>query len=99
MSEKLIASDDIATAARVLRALNHPLRRKMLLLINEDKRMCVTDIYEELKLDQSICSSHLAILRKEGIVKRVIEGKWSYYEIIPERLEKINQLAGELCKK
>ena len=50
-------------AALVLRALNHKLRQQLLKLIEEEKKITVTEIYVRLRLEQSVASQHLAILR------------------------------------
>ena len=53
---------------QVFRAINHSLRQQMLRLVHMNLRMTVTEIYVKLKLEQSVASQHLAILRKAGLV-------------------------------
>ena len=62
--------NDILQRAKLkVRALNHPLRQKMLTLIKDNgNRMNVTDIYVKLRIEQSVASQHLAILRNQGLV-------------------------------
>ena len=55
---------NIKKAAMVLRALNHKLRQQVLKTIHENKRIDVTDLYVKLRLEQSVASQHLSILRK-----------------------------------
>ena len=55
-------------AALVLRALSHNIRRDMITLLEQNKRMQVTDIYTALGLQQAVASQHLAVLRKAKIV-------------------------------
>ena len=50
-------------AALILRAVNHKLRQQILKLIHQHDRMTVTEIYVKLRLEQSVASQHLAILR------------------------------------
>ena len=65
-----------------VRALNHPLRQKMLTLIKDNKnRMNVTDIYVKLRIEQSVASQHLAILRNQGLVSTEREGKTIWYSV------------------
>ena len=65
-----------------VRALNHPLRQKMLTLIKDNKnRMNVTDIYVKLRIEQSVASQHLAILRNQGLVTTEREGKTIWYSV------------------
>lgn len=86
----------IKKAALVLRALNHKLRQLILKTIDEHKRITVTEIYVKLRLEQSVASQHLAILRKAEIVNTVREGKFIFYTINEDRIAEINQFVKEL---
>ena len=80
----------------ILRALNHKLRQQIIRLLDENKKMTVTEIYVQLRLEQSVASQHLAILRRAGIVKTEREGKFIFYTISTERLSHIMQCVEEL---
>lgn len=86
----------IRKAAIVLRAINHKLRQQILHLIEENKRMTVTEIYVQLRLEQSVASQHLAIMRRAGLVKTSREGKFIWYSVNPERLEEISRFVEDL---
>lgn len=86
----------IKKAALVLRALNHKLRQLILKTIDEHKRITVTEIYVKLRLEQSVASQHLAILRKAEIVITVREGKFIFYTINENRISDINRFVKEL---
>ena len=83
-------------AALVLRALNHKLRQQILKLIDESGKMTVTELYVKLRLEQSVASQHLAILRKAGFVKTERDGKFSYYSVNIKRIHELNRFVGEL---
>jgi DNA-binding transcriptional ArsR family regulator len=83
-------------AALILRAVNHKLRQQMLKLIDEQGKMTVTDLYLKLRLEQSVASQHLAILRKAAIVKTVRNGKFIFYSINTERLDDLNEFVNNL---
>jgi DNA-binding transcriptional ArsR family regulator len=76
--------------ALILRALNHKLRQQIFNLLELRGKLTVTDIYVELKLEQSVASQHLAILRTAGIVKTEREGKFVYYKLNHERISQID---------
>jgi len=78
-------------AALVLRALNHKLRQQLLKLIEEEKKITVTEIYVRLRLEQSVASQHLAILRKAGIVSTERDGKFIFYTVNYKRVDEINR--------
>jgi DNA-binding transcriptional ArsR family regulator len=83
-------------AAMILRALNHKLRQQIVKLIDEQQKMTVTEIYVKLRLEQSVASQHLAILRRAGIVVTTREGKFIFYTVDYTRLEQVNQFVEQL---
>lgn len=87
---------NVKKAAMVLRAINHKLRQQILKLIDENGKMTVTEIYVKLRLEQSVASQHLAILRKAGFVKTERDGKFIYYAVNTSRLEELNKFVKEL---
>ena len=83
-------------AALVLRALNHKLRQQILKMIDESGKMTVTELYVKLRLEQSVASQHLAILRKAGFVKTDRDGKFIYYSVNISRMQELNQFVKQL---
>lgn len=79
-----------------LRALNHELRQKMIELLQKNKVMPVTDIYVQLRLEQSVASQHLAILRRAGVVNTVREGKFIRYSLNVDRVKEIDALINKI---
>jgi len=88
---------DLRKAVLVLRAVNHKLRQRVIDLLEENKSMTVTDIYIKLRLEQSVASQHLAILRRAGVVLTDRQGKFIYYLLDKERLAQIMRLVEELA--
>lgn len=87
---------NIKKASLVLRSLNHNLRQQIIKIINESGKLPVTEIYVKLRLEQSVASQHLAILRKAGVVSTEREGKFIYYTINKQRIEAIDQFVKDL---
>jgi DNA-binding transcriptional ArsR family regulator len=85
-------------AALVLRAINHKLRQQILKLIQQKERITVTEIYVKLRLEQSVASQHLAILRKAGFVNTERDGKFIHYSVNNQRLQEVNRFAQDLLK-
>lgn len=88
----------IKKAALILRALNHKLRQQILKQIDESGKITVTELYVKLRLEQSVASQHLAILRKAGFVKTIRDGKYIYYSVDTERLIEFNKIVEQLLK-
>jgi ArsR family transcriptional regulator len=88
-----IDSDKLQASAELLRALAHPLRMKILGFIDQNSMINVNKIYNTLKLEQSITSQHLRILRAVDLVETHREGKYIYYKI---NYDKLNQAVGAI---
>ncbi|HVX24988.1 MAG TPA: metalloregulator ArsR/SmtB family transcription factor [Parafilimonas sp.] len=84
-------------AAMILRALNHKLRQQLLHLLDEHKKVTVTEIYVKLRLEQSVVSQHLAIMRRAGVVTTKREGKFIYYSVNYNRIKEISAFVEQLC--
>lgn len=85
-------------AVLVLRAVNHKLRQSIITLLEEHKRLTVTEIYVKLRLEQSVASQHLAILRRAGVVITEREGKYIFYSLNHSRISEIAHLVEELAR-
>lgn len=76
-------------AALILRSINHKLRQQIIKLLDDHQRMTVTEIYVKLRLEQSVASQHLAILRRAGIVSTTRDGKFIFYSVNYTRLTEV----------
>lgn len=80
----------------ILRAINHKLRQQIIKLLDEKRKMTVTEIYVELRLEQSVTSQHLAILRRAGLVEAIREGKFIFYALNYKRIKEVNNFVEQL---
>ena len=87
---------NIKKAALVLRADNHKLRQQIMKLIDEEGKITVTELYVKLRLEQSVASQHLAILRKAGFVNTARDGKFIHYSVNYDRIAELNKFVDEL---
>ena len=90
---------ELRKAVLVLRAVNHKLRQQIIDLLEENGEMTVTDLYIKLRLEQSVASQHLAILRRAGVVATDRQGKFIYYRVDKDRINQINRLTEDLGEK
>ena len=86
----------VKSAAMTLRAINHKLRQQIVKLLEENKRMNVTDIYVKLRLEQSEAYQHLAILRRENLGIKERDGKFYHNELNHARFESVAKFVNEL---
>ena len=87
---------ELRKAVLVLRAINHKLRQRVIDLLEENEKMTVTDIYIKLRLEQSVASQHLAILRRAGIVCTERQGKFIFYGLDKDRIGQISKIIEDL---
>ncbi len=87
---------DVKKSAAILRAINHKLRQSIIKLLEEKANLTVTEIYVKLRVEQSVASQHLAILRRAEIVTTTREGKNIHYNLNVARLEEVNKFVKDL---
>ena len=87
---------ELRKAVLVLRAVNHKLRQQMIALLEENEKLTVTDLYIKMRLEQSIASQHLAILRRAGVVATDRNGKFIYYRVDTERIKQIERIVADI---
>lgn len=90
--QELINGVELRRIVLDARAINHKLRKKIMNLLIERESMTVTDIYIQLRTEQSIASQHLAILRRALFVNTQRQGKFIYYTANNERIEQFQKL-------
>lgn len=95
-SKTTIKGDELHQAALTIRALNHSLRKAIVDLVNQKGEVTVTEIFVELRTEQSVASQHLAILREAKWLSTRRDGKFIYYSVNHERFNQIANIIGEL---
>lgn len=87
--QQLVYNRDLKIASNLMRACTHPLRLQLISFIHENKSINVNSIYQTLKLEQSVASQHLKILRDANLVLTNRQGKFIFYSLNYELLEQI----------
>ena len=79
-----------------LRAIAHPLRLQLIDFIDKKNEINVNVIYHTLKLEQSVTSQHLKILRDAVLVKTRRDGKKIFYAVHEKNVKRLVDLAEEI---
>jgi ArsR family transcriptional regulator len=82
-----------------MRALAHPLRLQILGFIDKNDGINVNQIYQALKIEQSVTSQHLKIMKMAGIVSAEKDGKFVTYNIDYNIIERANAAVKKFLKK
>ncbi|MBU0681441.1 MAG: metalloregulator ArsR/SmtB family transcription factor [Proteobacteria bacterium] len=88
-------TDQIESIAGMLKTMSHPIRLKILCLL-QDKEMTVGDIREEVKTTNANVSQHLSILRNQGIIGYRKDANFIYNRIHDTRVLELMQTMRKL---
>jgi ArsR family transcriptional regulator len=81
---------------RLFHALSDETRLSIVRRLGRGER-CVCDLQDLLDAGQSRLSYHLKTLKEAGLVTDRREGRWVYYMLVPEALDALAELVGELA--
>ncbi|MCP4790682.1 MAG: winged helix-turn-helix transcriptional regulator [Gammaproteobacteria bacterium] len=86
------------SAAQMLKAIANE-SRLLILCHLEGNELSVSDLNEQVQLSQSALSQHLAVLRKDGLVKTRRESQTIYYSLGDSRASQVIHTLHQLyCK-
>jgi ArsR family transcriptional regulator, arsenate/arsenite/antimonite-responsive transcriptional repressor len=90
----VIGTDAAERLAAVFKALADPARVRLLSLIagSTGGEACVCDLTAPLGLSQPTVSHHLKSLVDAGLLSREQRGKWAYYRVNGDALDRLGQL-------
>ena len=89
MEVKHLRADQLERAAKMLKAIAHPMRIAILSYLENGEKMTVTQIHNLLGIEQSTTSHHLGILKDKGVLLSQRDGKNTYYYLKHENLKNI----------
>lgn len=89
MSKRSLQPDKIDRIAQILKIISHPVRLSILEMLEQQKKMCVSDIIIETETEQSTLSHHLLKMKQVGILDSERNGKQIFYFIKLKDITKI----------
>lgn len=92
-------NEKLEFSCELMRALAHPLRLKILEFIDKNDKINVNKIYNTLRIEQSITSQHLRILKLAGVVSADKVGKYMIYNINYDILERAERAVNNFLGK
>jgi ArsR family transcriptional regulator, arsenate/arsenite/antimonite-responsive transcriptional repressor len=88
-----ISNDEADATATLFRALADPARVKIVnLLARSDEAVCVCELVPAVELSQPTVSHHLKKLTEAGLLEREERGKWAFYSVSGEAVERLAAL-------
>jgi ArsR family transcriptional regulator len=93
--------EEAFATAELFKALADPARVRIVnLLATRGGTVCACDLYEPVGLSQPTVSHHLKKLTEAGLVEREQRGKWAYFSLKRDAVEKLAAVAdlkGACC--
>ena len=89
MKIKDLDTNQLDRAARMLKAIAHPMRIAILNHLEDGKKLTVTQIHNLLNIEQSTTSHHLGILKDKGVLASQRDGKNTFYFLKHDSLRNI----------
>lgn len=80
----MVGNVDAPEALQVFKCLSDETRLMLVLLIAEQRELCVCEMTHALQESQPKVSRHLAQLRQCGLLSDQREGQWVYYRLAPQ---------------
>ncbi len=91
--------EQLEEASATMRAIAHPLRLRIIRFIDKNRKINVNKIYNKLKLEQSITSQHLRILRDSDLVFAERDGKFIYYSLNYDKMQSVAKSVDKYFKR
>jgi ArsR family transcriptional regulator, arsenate/arsenite/antimonite-responsive transcriptional repressor len=95
LSADVLSDAEAEATADVFKALGDPARVRILNLLatSDGEPVCVCHLTGPLGLSQPTVSHHMKRLLDAGIVEREQRGKWAYFSLDPDAVEKLAAIA------
>ena len=89
-----LSKEEATATAGLFKALGDPARVRVVnLLATSDEPVCICNLMEPLGLSQPTVSHHMKKLLDAGLVRREQRGKWAYFSLKPDAVEKLAAVA------
>src|SRR4051812_42851738 len=96
-----LSEEEAEATAELFRALGDPARVRIVnALATTDESVCICNLVEPLGLSQPTVSHHMKKLLDAGLVEREQRGKWAYFSLKRDAVEKLAAVAdlkGACC--
>jgi ArsR family transcriptional regulator len=101
LAASTLTDEELAATARLFKALADPARVRLVNLIAANGgAVCQCDLIDPVGLSQPTVSHHIRKLVDAGLVEREQRGKWAYFSLkrdAVERLAVVADLKGACC--
>ena len=94
LTSATLSADEVVATAELFRALGDPARVRIVnALATCGEPVCICNLVEPLELSQPTVSHHMKKLVDAGLVEREQRGKWAYFTLKRDAVEKLAAVA------
>jgi ArsR family transcriptional regulator, arsenate/arsenite/antimonite-responsive transcriptional repressor len=94
LAASALSDDEAEATAELFKALGDPARVRLVnLLAQGEGAVCMCELIEPVGLSQPTVSHHMKKLVEAGLVEREQRGKWAYFSLRREAVDKLALVA------
>jgi ArsR family transcriptional regulator len=94
ITEGALDENDAAELASVFSALSDPCRLRLLSIVAAEGEVCSCNLEGPLGKSQPTVSHHTRVLAEAGLIAGVKRGRWMWWHLVPERVERLRSMLG-----
>jgi len=98
MEIKNLSPENLEKVSGMLKAVAHPVRISIIGCLENGKSKTVTEIHNQVGIDQSAASHHLGMLKDKGVLGSKREGKNTYYFLKHEKIMPLLNCIEDCCQ-
>lgn len=88
-TNETISLQAVQDAALVLKCIGHPVRLRILELLDLEGELNVSAIRERVGLEQAVASQHLNLMRDKGILESRRDGVLVFYRVRDDKVTRV----------
>ena len=95
ITESALGEPDAVELAGVFAALSDPVRLRLLSIVAAEGEVCSCNLEAPLAKSQPTISHHTRVLAEAGLIGGEKRGRWMWWHLVPEQVERLRRLLGE----
>ncbi len=94
ITQSALGVKDAAELAGVFGALSDPVRLRLLSIVAAEGEVCSCNLEGPLGKSQPTVSHHTRVLAEAGLIEGEKRGRWMWWHLVPEQVERLRGLLG-----
>lgn len=92
VAARMMSEEEAHDVALIFHALSDPVRLRIFSIIAAQREACSCNLEGPVAKSQPTVSHHTRILASAGLIVGEKRGRWTYWRVVPERLELVANL-------